>query len=157
MPSLSEALLLVTEGCSALQLDIKNESPQVVEAVARAVVHSHAQAHVLLQFKSIEAARVIKDGFPSLAVLIRVRSKEELLQALELHPEVIELERLAPSKELVSIAHFTGAKVLYNPLGQSADTPATGRSLFDAGVDIVLTERPSAAQEGETKYLDPDP
>jgi glycerophosphoryl diester phosphodiesterase len=148
VPSLTEALQLVTHGCTALQLDIKDESPQTVDDIAKVVVDAGAQSHALLQFKTLQAAQGLKDRFPSLAILIRVRSEAELIQALQLHPEVIELERLPLDKELVSYAHTGGARVLYNPLGQNPDTATTARSLFGVGVDIVLTENPDATQQG---------
>ncbi len=139
IPTLREALEAVKPFNTLLELDLKDESPDAIAQVLDLVRATNNQARVLVQCKSTQCGKILRDKYFDIALLMRVRSPDKLAESIDLDPIVIELEKWY-SPEAVSAIRKHGIRTLVNIAGSVYDRPIYWRSLFGDGVNILMTD-----------------
>jgi glycerophosphoryl diester phosphodiesterase len=142
IPTLQEALSVLKGSNTALQVDMKGESDELVTAVADTVAAHGMLSQVVFQIREVKRIALVKQRYPSARILARCVSSQQLAAALEQGVEFVELERWATS-EAISQAHSHRAKVLINLAGSRLDEPQTWRYLRSRGVDVLMSDRAS--------------
>lgn len=146
IPLLAEALDTVRGSGSALQLDFKGESDGLVFA-ALDLLRSRGQLkEALLQIREPSRIPAVLGYEPKARVLARVRSEEDLREALRYPIEYVELERWA-TPEAIREAHSSSIKVLANIAGTRLDEPLTWGYLRSRGFDTIMTDHADQALE----------
>lgn len=139
IPLLREALSLVAHSHSQLQLDIKRQSPEIVDAIVQEVDKSGDRHSIILQFRNIPLLQEMKARYPNVQMLARCRSMEDVEAALAAGADTIELERWL-STEAIERIHASGKRVLFNVSNSVWDTQPIRWYLGWRDVDIVMTD-----------------
>jgi glycerophosphoryl diester phosphodiesterase len=139
IPSLEQALELVSSTSSALQLDLKGESDSLALAVVQAVAQAGLLSKVVLQIRKPSRIAMLKQRYPAIRVVARCLSAEQLREALHVGVEMVELERWV-SSEAISLAHSYNVPVLLNIASSRLDEPTTHRYLRSRGIDALMTD-----------------
>jgi len=136
----AEALDAIRGQRTMLQLDVKGESTGVIDQ-AVGIARAKGQAHqILIQCQRLSTLSYVREKFPDVAVLARAHSPAEVRLAFRKLPDFIQIEVDWITRDMVEGIHAAGSKVLAKSLYE-ADTLEHWERLFDAGVDVVLTDR----------------
>ncbi len=139
IPLLSSALDTVRGSGSALQLDFKGESDELVFA-ALDLLRSRGQLRdAVLQIRSPARIPRVLAHAPEARLIARVRSADALQEVLRYPVEFVELERWA-TPEAIKDAHQKGVKVLVNISGTSLDEPASWAFFRSHGFDTIMSD-----------------
>jgi hypothetical protein len=82
----------------------------------------------------------VRERYPDVSVLARSHSIADVRLAYRRLPDIIQVDEEWITPEMVQEIHMTGSKILVKNLG-AMDTPEHWDRLFDAGIDIVLTDK----------------
>jgi glycerophosphoryl diester phosphodiesterase len=141
IPLLRDALLSVAPSQSRLQLDIKHESPEIIEAIVRESEAVGALSAIIIQYKDLQLLAAMKVRYPDIHALARCRNMDDVTIALTAGADSIELERWI-SSEAIERIHLSGRRVLVNISGSLWDTRLIRWYLASQDVDIIMTDNP---------------
>jgi glycerophosphoryl diester phosphodiesterase len=139
IPLLSEALDLIAQSPSALQLDLKGESDELALEALQAVSERGLLDKVLLQIRQPSRIGTILARYPSARILARCKNIEQLRAALAHKVEAVELERWI-TKEAIDLAHQRKVLVMINVASSRFDTPLSRCHLRARGVDLIMSD-----------------
>ncbi len=149
IPTLREALAsLDASNTASLQLDLKGESDQLLEAVMKLLAQEKKLSRAVIQLKNPERIRRIRSQESSARILARVRNMEELENAIASKVEFIELERWITA-EAVEKCHTANVTVVLNVAAPRYDTKETWEFFRARGVDSIMTDHAVSAIEGK--------
>jgi hypothetical protein len=140
IPTLNDALSVVANSGTALQVDFKGESDELAFAALELISKRKLLAQVVFQIRSAERADAIKRRYPHARILVRCLNYEQLEQALRVGVEFVELERWV-SSEAIASAHARGVKVLANIASSRLDESTTWHYLRSRGIDVIMSDR----------------
>ena len=136
----AEALDAVAPYRTTLQLDVKGEPWAVIDQAVH-IAREKGQAHqIMVQCQRLSTLAYVREKFPDIAVLARAHSVADVRKAYRKLPDIIQIEEAWISPVLVQEIHAAGSKILVKSL-DTMDTAEHWQRLFDAGVDIVLTDK----------------
>jgi len=139
IPTLKEALAtLDASKTAALQLDLKGESDQLLNAVVKVLKEQNKLSRAVIQLKNPERILRIRSQEPRVRVLARVRNMKQLDQAIAAKVEFVELERWITG-EAVNKCHTAKIVVVLNVAAPKYDTKETWEFFRARGVDSVMT------------------
>jgi glycerophosphoryl diester phosphodiesterase len=139
IPDLSEALELIKGSGSRLQLDLKRESDELLRAVIQEVKRYNAEKFVVIQIRSAQRIKLVKDEAPAIAVIVRCKNEEQLISAIDAGADFVELEKwISPSA--IDVAHMADIPVLLNIASSRLDDEMTHGYFRSRGVDIIMTD-----------------
>ena len=144
IPLLSSALDTVRGSGSALQLDFKGESDELVFAALDLLRARGQLRDAVLQVRSPARIPRVLARAPGARIVARVRSAEALEEALRYPVEFVELERWA-TPQAITDAHQKGVKVLVNISGTSLDDPTSWAFFRSHGFDTIMSDRADLA------------
>jgi glycerophosphoryl diester phosphodiesterase len=104
IPILDEALTVISDSRTTLQIDLKGESDELAFSVVELVAKRGLLRNVLFQIRSADRAYRIFQRYPQARVLLRCLNQKALEEALSLGVEFVELERWA-SSAAIRMAH----------------------------------------------------
>jgi glycerophosphoryl diester phosphodiesterase len=146
IPTLIEALAtLDVNKTAALQLDLKGESDQLLDAVVKVLKQQDKLSRAVIQLKNPERIQRIRAQEPRVRVLARVRDMKQLDQAIASKVEFVELERWLTG-EAVKKCHATNIVVVFNVSTPPYDNKETWQLLRARGVDSVMTDHAAMAR-----------
>jgi len=136
----AEALDAIQTHRTMLQLDVKGESRGVIDQ-AIGIARAKGQAHqILIQCQRLSTLAYVREKFPDVAVLARSHALADIRLAFRKLPDLIQIDVDWVTPEMVEEIHAAGSKILAKSLYEM-DTREHWERLFDAGVDVVLTDR----------------
>lgn len=143
-PSFAQALRAAKGYPTALELDLKGESPGLAAQAIEEALRMGMERQIVVQCQHIETARFIREHFPGIAILARCNNPIEVAAALKLQPvpEIVHIDFPWSSTSLIDEIHEAGAAVLMKTLEPGEDTAARWNALMELGVDIVMTDYP---------------
>lgn len=141
---LKEALQALRGYSSVLELDMKGNWSSIAIKSLDLARTMHMERHLLFRCSSIECLNYIRALSPAAAVLLRVTSPDRALEALSAHPDIVHLDVDDLSKDLVALLRQAGVRVMVKTLESSLDQEWNWNSLFDQGVEIIMTDYPRA-------------
>jgi glycerophosphoryl diester phosphodiesterase len=139
IPTLEQALSLVALTESNLQLDLKGESDSLALDVAEFVAQRGLLPKVIIQIRKPARIKMLKERFPSVRILARCVSMEQLQEALSMGVELVELERWV-SSDAISLAHAHKVSVLLNIASSRLDDSTTHSYFRSRGIDALMTD-----------------
>lgn len=140
IPTLTEALTtLDTSQTAALQLDLKGESDQLLDAVVKVLKQENKLSRAVIQLKNPERVHRIRAQEPRVRVLARVRDMRQLDQAIASRVEFVELERWITG-EAVEKCRAANIVIVLNVATPQYDTKETWEFFRARGVDSVMTD-----------------
>ena len=146
IPTLKQALAtLDSSNTSSLQLDLKGESDQLLDAVVKLLTQENKLSRAVIQLKSPERIRRIRAQEPRARIFARARDMKELDQAIASKVEFVELERWITG-EAVEKCHAANIIVVLNVAAPRYDKKETWEFFRARGVDSVMTDHAVAAQ-----------
>jgi glycerophosphoryl diester phosphodiesterase len=149
IPTLQEALATLDANATAsLQLDLKGESDQLLEAVMRLLAQEKKLSRAVIQLKNPERIRRIRAQEPRARILARARNMEELDNAIASKVEFVELERWITG-EAVEKCHAANITVVLNVAAPRYDTKETWEFFRARGIDSIMTDHAVSAIEGK--------
>jgi imidazolonepropionase-like amidohydrolase len=134
--------MAVKNSQSRLQLDIKQESDDLVRAVINEVTRYHAEKDIVLQLRAPSRIQMVRQEYPSIAILARCKNQDQVSAAIKAKVQFIELERWI-SRAAIDAAHAANIPVLLNIAHPSIDTEAAHRYFRSRGIDIIMTDHAS--------------
>jgi glycerophosphoryl diester phosphodiesterase len=135
-----EALDTVTGYKTTLQLDVKGEPRAVIDQAVR-LARGKGQAHqIVIQCQRLSTLAYLREKFPDVAVLARAHSIADVRKAYRKLPDIIQIDEAWITPEVVREIHAAGSKILVKSL-DDMDNVEHWQRLFDAGIDIVLTDK----------------
>jgi glycerophosphoryl diester phosphodiesterase len=135
----AEALDAVAPYRTTLQLDVKGEPRSVIDQAVH-IAREKGQAHqIVVQCQRLSTLAYVREKFPDIAVLARAHSITDVRKAYRKLPDIIQIDEVWISPAMVQEIHAAGSKILVKSL-DNIDTVEHWQRLFDAGVDIVLTD-----------------
>lgn len=148
IPTLRQALAtLDTSTTASLQLDLKGESDQLLDAVMKLLTEEKKLSRVVIQLKNPERIRRIRAQEPRARILARVKNMTELESAIASKVEFVELERWITG-EAVEKCHAANITVVLNVAAPRYDTKETWEFFRARGVDSIMTDHAVSAIEG---------
>jgi glycerophosphoryl diester phosphodiesterase len=146
IPTLREALAtLDVSKTAALQLDLKGESDQLLDAAVKLLVQEKKLSRAVIQLKNPERIQRIRSQEPRVRVLARVRDMAQVEKAIAANVEFIELERWITA-EAVEKCHAANITVVLNVAAPRYDTKETWEFFRARGVDSVMTNHADRAR-----------
>jgi glycerophosphoryl diester phosphodiesterase len=139
---LRTALREVKRDQLTLMLDVKSSSLPDYERILDEVYAAGAESRVVVQCQSTEILAYMRKEFPKVAVLARARAPSEVEMLLGYRPDYVQIDYDWDLSGLVPSIHQRGARVVVKTLDPNTDTPSVWRSVCNAGVDVVLTDKP---------------
>lgn len=139
IPTLNQALLLMKDTDSSLQLDLKGESDSMLEDVLQVVKHTESVSHVVVQIRDVERIKLAKRFIPSIRIVARCRTESQLQEAVALGVMAVELERWV-SEEAIEYAHKHGVLVSLNVASSRLDDESTKAYFRSRGVDSMMSD-----------------
>jgi glycerophosphoryl diester phosphodiesterase len=140
MATYAEALAAIQSYRTALQLDVKGASLAVIDQAVR-TARERGQAHqLLIHCHSLSTLSSVRRRYPDIPVLARVYALDDLRQAYRKLPDIIQIDEEWMTPEIIQEIHAAGSKILVKSL-YDLDTPAHWQRFFEAGVDILLTDK----------------
>ncbi|MFO0416129.1 MAG: glycerophosphodiester phosphodiesterase [Pseudomonadota bacterium] len=139
IPSLNQALDLIANSPSSLQLDLKGESDQLALEALNAVSARNLLPKVLIQIRDPRRIELVLKHHPNARVLARCKDSSQLAAALAHKIEAVELERWI-TQEAVTSAHEKGVLVMINVASSRFDTPSARCYLRSRGVDMIMSD-----------------
>jgi glycerophosphoryl diester phosphodiesterase len=149
-PQLSAALAQACEKGTILFLDLKGEQPLHVPILFD--LKDLVTQCAIVQIDSIDTAKEVRSRIPSVKILARAHSPREAEVYSSLHPYIIQGNKEWMTESLIKTLHLHGMRVLVKTLAPFEDTPLTWRALAARGVDFILTDHGSIAQETLQSY-----
>lgn len=146
VPTLAEALDAVRDANSSLQIDLKQESDDLLFDVLYLISDRNQISQVIIQVRQPARISMVRATFPKARILARCRTREALDAALAQKVEFVELEGWATSDAIAS-AHEANARVLINVAASELDEHSTWRHLRSRGIDSVMTNYADLAKE----------
>jgi hypothetical protein len=135
-----QALEAVRPYRTALQLDVKGEPLAVIDQAVR-MARKQGQGHqIVIQCQRLSTLARMRERYPDISVLARSHSIADIRLAYRRLPDIIQVDEEWITPEMVDEIHLTGSKILVKSLG-AMDTPEHWDRLFNAGIDIVLTDK----------------
>ncbi len=136
----AEALEAVKSYRTALLLDVRGESMSVIDQAVR-IARAKGQSHqIVIQCQSLSTLARVRVRYPDIAVLARLHAIADLRLAYRKLPDIIQIDADWITPEVVQEIHAVGSKILVKSL-YGMDTAKDWDRLFDAGIDILLTDR----------------
>jgi glycerophosphoryl diester phosphodiesterase len=136
----AEALAAIQPYRTTLQLDVKSKSLAVIDQAVH-IARDLGQTHqLLIQCQSLSTLSSVRKRHPDISVLMRAHSLGDIRQAYRKLPDIIQIDEDWMTPEIVQEIHAAGSKVLVKSL-YDLDTPEQWERLFDAGIDILLTDK----------------
>jgi glycerophosphoryl diester phosphodiesterase len=149
IPTLREALAtLDVSKTAALQLDLKGESDQLLDAAVKLLIQEKKLSRAVIQLKNPERIQRIRSQEPRVRVLARVRDMEQLEKAIAAKVEFMELERWITG-EAVEKCHAANITVVLNIAAPRYDTKETWDFFRARGVDSIMTDHAVLANQGQ--------
>ena len=142
IPRLRSALREARERGSTLMLDIKASSPRDYRRVMEEVRESQGESRVVVQCQTREILAYMREEYPKVAVLARAHSEADVEALLGYAPEFVQIDDTWNLTALVPRIHARGARTVVKTLTPETDIPQEWRRICEAGVDIVLTDKP---------------
>jgi glycerophosphoryl diester phosphodiesterase len=140
IPTLKAALAtLDTSETATLQIDMKGESDQLLDAVVKVFKEENKVARAIIQLKNPERIKRIRLQEPAIRVLARARDMSQLNQAIASKVEFIELERWITG-EAVEKCHAANITVVLNVAAPRYDKKETWEFFRARGVDSIMTD-----------------
>src|SRR5262249_40045055 len=127
---------------SKFLLDLKSESKEQIDLIISDLRQLHAEQDVIFQCGDLASLLYLRTQYPALSVLSRVHTFQEFDEALQFHPDIIQVDYDWLTESMVRKARANGSKVLVKTLDKASDVPAMWDQLFAMGVDIILTDHP---------------
>lgn len=118
-------------------LDLKGNFAEVFAVLVPAA--GPLAPRILIQCYEKSQLESVRKNAPAFGVMARVSPEFNLEEALNLSPELVQIDGEAVTPETVERIHRSGAKIMVKTL--SDDTPERWNYLFAAGVDSILTDR----------------
>ena len=145
IPLLSDALRALRGTGSFLQLDLKAESDELVDAVIALLNRAGAFERVVIQVRGQNRVARVRSSAPTARVLARCKDERSLDNAIAHGVEFVELERWITGAAL-SKAHAAKIPILINVAGSQYDEPKMWGLLRSRGVDLIMTNHAIAAK-----------
>ena len=142
IPRLRAALRAVGDREVSFMLDLKSTSPRDFTRVMAEVQEVNAEPRVVVQCQTEALLRFMKRNFPNVALLARAHDPSEVDTLLQHAPKYVQVDSEWNLSRVVPGIHRGGALVVVKTLSPGEDRPEVWRELCDAGVDVVLTDRP---------------
>lgn len=142
IPSFADALTLVAGSATAAQLDIKGDVERLLPKIVFQVRSAHAERNVVVQCRDLAMLRDVRAKYPDLPVLFRATSAAKIAPALPFRPEIVQVDVEWSDGGVLRTIHDGGSRVLVKTLSPHGDYSRTWRTLFEAGVDIILSDYP---------------
>lgn len=139
IPLFSEALEVIRDRASILQVDLKGESDQLAEAVIKEAISKGMLDRIVVQFRNLERMQKMLERHPTLHALARCTNDDDVKRALDVGAEFIELEGWA-SAHAIESSHHERARVLVNVAHPFYDDRDVWSLLRSRGVDIIMTD-----------------
>jgi glycerophosphoryl diester phosphodiesterase len=140
MATYAEALEAVKSYRTALLLDVRGESLAVIDQAVR-IAREKGQTHqILIQCQSLSTLTRVRERYPEIAVLARLHAIADIRLAYRKLPDIIQIDADLTTPEMVQEIHAAGSKILVKSL-YTMDTTEDWDRLFDAGIDILLTDK----------------
>ena len=140
MATYAQALEAIKPYRTALQLDIRGGSLAVIDQAVR-MARAQGQAHqVVVQCQQLSTLASVRERYPDIAVLARSHSIADIRRAYRRLPDIIQIDEDWITPEMVHEIHTAGSKILVKSL-YATDTPENWDRLFNAGIDILLTDK----------------
>jgi glycerophosphoryl diester phosphodiesterase len=147
LPTFSEALRAIAGSATAAQLDIKGDIETVMPLVATAVTAAHAERNIVVQCRDVEMLKQVRARYPTFPVLMRATHDEQIAPALAYKPELVQVDEEWLSDAVVQEIHAGGSRVLVKVLAPNGDYSSNWKTLFERGVDVLLTDYPARMAE----------
>jgi glycerophosphoryl diester phosphodiesterase len=125
-----------------LMLDVKGNSARDFKRVMDDVYESEGESQVVVQCQAIEILAYMRERYPKVAVLARAHRESDVEALLGYAPELVQIDHDWNVPGLVERIHEEGARAVVKTLTVDTDTQKEWRRLCEAGVDIILTDRP---------------
>ncbi len=125
-----------------LMLDVKGNSARDFKRVMDDVHEAEGESQVVVQCQAIGILAYMRERYPKVAVLARAHSESDIEALLEYAPEFVQIDHDWSVSDLVARIHEGGARVVVKTLTVDTDAPNEWRRLCEAGVDVILTDRP---------------
>jgi glycerophosphoryl diester phosphodiesterase len=136
----AEALDAIEPYKTMLQLDVKGESRGVIDQAVR-IARQKGQAHqIVIQCQRLSTLAYTREKYPDIAVLARAHSIADIRLAYRKLPDIIQIEAEWITPQIIEEIHTAGSKILVKSL-YAMDTVEHWERLFDAGIDILLTDK----------------
>jgi glycerophosphoryl diester phosphodiesterase len=142
IPKLRTVLREARELGITLMLDVKVVNPRDFKGVMEEVHESGSESHVVVQCQTREALEYVRGAFPKVEVLARAHSESEVGVLLAQDPDFVQVDHDWNLSSLVAKIHEQGGRVVVKTLTPETDIPKEWRRVCEAGVDVVLTDRP---------------
>jgi glycerophosphoryl diester phosphodiesterase len=140
IPTLKEALAtLDTSETATLQIDMKGESDQLLDAVVKVIKAENKVTRAVIQLKSPERIKRLRSQEPRVRVLARARDMEHVEKAIASKVEFIELERWITG-QAVEKCHAAKIPVILNVAAPRYDKKETWEFFRARGVDSIMTD-----------------
>lgn len=146
IPTLKEALDVVSQTKTAtLQIDLKGESDELVQAVIELLKQEKKLARAVIQLKSPERIQRIRTKEPAVRVLARCKNMSQIDQAIAARVEFVELERWITA-EAIAKCHAANITVVLNVAAPQYDKQETWEFFRARGVDSLMTDYATLAR-----------
>jgi glycerophosphoryl diester phosphodiesterase len=142
IPKLRTVLHETERQASTLMLDVKSSSPRDFRRVMGEVMEAKADSRVVVQCQTKGLVEMMRREFPHVAILARAHHEHEVEQLLEHSPQFVQVDYDWNLTSLVPMIHDRGARVVVKTLSKETDVPKVWRTVCEAGIDIVLTDKP---------------
>ena len=136
-----EALYAIKPYRSGLELDIKNDSPDLTRQALQMAQHAGLGMRVIVPAEAGNIAEKRK-LYPDAILEVRVYSVKEAQESLKYHPDIVGIDEDFLDDTLASDIHAAGAKISTKTLDALGDTAEHREALFHRGVNLILTDFP---------------
>jgi glycerophosphoryl diester phosphodiesterase len=105
------------------------------------IAREKGQAHqIVIQCQRLSTLANVRERYPDIAVLGRSHTIADVRKAYRKLPDIIQIDADWIAPELVQAIHAAGSKILVKSL-YAMDTMEHWERFFDAGIDILLTDK----------------
>lgn len=136
----SDALMLIRDYKTALELDIKGESPANIDRLVAIADRTNQRHQLVIQCQKPETLKDIRLRYPDLAVVARLFKPEQLDSLLALEPQLVLSDEENLPEEVIEEIHRNGAKVCVKVMGPNVDSVERWERLFRRGADTLMTD-----------------
>lgn len=137
-----DAIAAVRGSSSYLQLDLKGESLELVDAVIRELEAADVADRAVLQLRRLHVLRYVRSQHPSLLVLARSENVREAFAHLALEPSILQVDEFWLNDRIRDEAALRGIPLLMKALGPARDHPGHWRHLIAIGARAIITDHP---------------
>jgi glycerophosphoryl diester phosphodiesterase len=135
-----EALDAIAPYKAMLQLDVKGEPRAVIDQALHIAREKNQGHQIVLQCQRLSTLAYVREKYPDISVLARAHAIADIRQAYRKLPDIIQIDEEWITAEIVQEIHAAGSKILVKSL-YPMDNVEHWQRLFDAGIDIVLTDK----------------